>query len=104
MLDVKFEEIGDIHAVRIAGIGVPVSPVIFNSMKFASELQKAPVKAEMELNRSIRGFKTYRLEEDDVLMLCDIAEEAMLRNLLWPFHLITVSHIWKTISFCPLPA
>lgn len=102
MLDVKFEEIGDIHAVRIAGVGVPVSPVVFNSMKFASELQKAPVKAEMELNRSIRGFKTYRLEEDDVLMLCDIAEEAMLRNLLWPFHLVTVKSHLENDQFLPL--
>ena len=38
------------------------------------------------------------MEEDDVEMLCPRIEEAVLRNLLYPFHLITVeSEIWPNM-------
>ncbi len=91
-----------IRAIQFKRIEVPVTKATINSTTFNTKLNLAQVEAEQAVKKTIRGYRTYRMEEDDVEMLCPRIEEEVLRNLLYPFHLLTVESELEKEQFYPI--
>lgn len=91
-----------VQSIHFKKIEVPVTKATINSTNFNTKLNLAQVEAEQAVKKVIRGYRTYRMEEDDVEMLCPRIEEEVLRNLLYPFHLLTVESELEEKQFYPI--
>lgn len=91
-----------IKAIRFKRMEVPVTKATINSTTFNTKLNLAQVEAEQAVKKIIRGYRTYRMEADDLEMLCPRIEEEVLRNLLYPFHLLTVESELEKEQFYPI--
>lgn len=91
-----------IRAFNFKKMQVAVTKATKNSTTFNTKLHASQIAAEKEVKRIIRGYRTYRMEEDDVEMLCPRIEEEVLRNLLYPFHLLTVESELEKDQFYPI--
>lgn len=92
----------EIKAIQFNKIRIAGTKAVINSTNFNANLHLYQAKAEQEVRKVIRRFRTYRLEEDDVEMLCANVEEEALRNLLYPFHLLTVESELEQDQFYPI--
>lgn len=102
MMDHPFEKVEKVTGVRLGKILVPLPPAVRNSVKFNVQLNLAPINAEKEIKKYIGSYKGLILDEDDVNLFCFTVEEAVLKNLLWPFHLLTEGAQLEEKDFFPL--
>lgn len=102
LLDHPFEKVEKVQAIRIGDTLVPLSPAVSNSVKFNVQLNLAPINAEKAVKKYIGSYKGLILDADDTNLFCFTAEEAVLKDLLWPFHLLTVQAELTEKDFFPL--
>ena len=88
-LDHPLEKVEKVQAIRIGETLVPLSPAVKNSVLFNTQLHLAPINAEKEIKQHIGMYKGCILDDEDVNLFCYTVEDMVLRNLLWPFHLMT---------------
>lgn len=97
-----FKKIDTLQIVSFEKTKVPVSDAVKNSAAFRNQLHLAKAFAGRSIEENIRGYQTFRMDEEDIYMLCDRLEEGALNRLLWPFHLLTVESELEEKDFYPL--
>ncbi len=102
MMDNPFEKVEKVQAIRIGNTLVPMTPAVKNSHKFNIQLNIAPINAEKEIKKHIGMYKGCILDDEDVSLFCYTVEEMVLRNLLWPFHLLTIQAELTEKDFFPI--
>ena len=101
-LDHPLEKVEKVQAIRIGETLVPLSPAVQNSVKFNVQLNLAPINAEKEIKQHIGMYKGCILDDEDVNLFCYTVEDMVLRNLLWPFHLMTEGAELRENHFFPI--
>ena len=101
-LDHPLQQVEKVQAIRIGETLVPLSPAVQNSVKFNVQLNLAPINAEKEIKQHIGMYKGCILDDEDVNLFCYTVEDMVLRNLLWPFHLMTEGAELRENHFFPI--
>lgn len=100
--DHQFKKLDEIKVVYFGDVMIPVSEAVHNSIAFAKELNAAPIRAEQEIKKYIGRYKGCALDFDDANLFCYTVEEMLLKELLWPFHLLTVGAELTEKDFYPI--
>ena len=73
-----FAKIDTLKVLTFKKVQIPVSEAVKNSVTFRNELHMSQITAERELKKILHSFRQFRMDEDDVGMMCDRLEMAVI--------------------------